>query len=47
MVISTEKMIYIMKKVNHLEESGLLTKCVNETIKMNQKNRKEDLLECY
>ena len=36
-----------MKIVKSLEESGLLTKGVSETIKMKQKNKKEYFLECY
>ena len=37
----------IMKIVKSLEDSGLLLKGVSETIKMKQKNKKEDFLECY
>ena len=32
----------IMKKINSLEESGLLIKSVSKTIKMKQKKKKED-----
>ena len=37
----------ILKIIKSLENSGLLLEGVSETIKMKQKNRKEDLLVCY
>ena len=40
-------MIDIIKIVEYLKESGLLIKDVSKTIKMKQKNKKEDFLECY
>ena len=36
----------IMKKAKSLEESGLLIKSVNETIKMKQNNKKMDFFAC-
>ena len=33
--------------VKSIEESGLLTKDVSETIKMKQKSKKGDFLKCY
>ena len=36
----------IIQIVKSLEDSGLLTKGVIETIKMKQKNKKENFLEC-
>ena len=37
----------IMKIVNSLEVSGLLTKEISETIQNEAKERKEDFLVCY
>ena len=37
----------ILKIAKSLEESGILLKGVSETIKMKQKNKKEDFLVCY
>ena len=37
----------ILKLAKSLEESGILLKGVSETIKMKQKNKKEDFLVCY
>ena len=39
LIISNEKMNYIMKIVNCLEESGLLIKGVSETIKNEAKEQ--------
>ena len=37
----------IINIVKSLKESGSLKKGVSKTIKMEQKNKKEDFLECY
>ena len=37
----------IIKIIKSLEESGLLSEGVSETIKMNQKNKKEEFIVCY
>ena len=37
----------IMKTVKSLEESGLLIKAISETIKNEQKSKKEDFFQCY
>ena len=41
LVISNEEMNDIMKIINSLEESGLLIKDFSETIKNEEKNKKE------
>ena len=46
-IISNEEMKDITKIVKPLEDSGLLIKGVSETIKMKQKNKKEDFFQCY
>ena len=46
LVISNEEMNDIMKIVKSLEKSGLLIKGISETIKNEQKNKKEDFSEC-
>ena len=46
LTILDEEMNYIVKIVKILQESDLLIKTVSETIKMKQKNKKEDFLEC-
>ena len=45
--ISNEEMEDIIKIVKSLEESGLLIKGVNETIKNKTKNKKLDFSHCY
>ena len=48
MIISNKEMDAIMKIVKSLEESSLLIKSVNETIKNKAKNNKKaDFLVCY
>ena len=47
LIISNEVMNDIMKIVKSLEESGLLIKAYAKQLKMKQKNRKEDFLECF
>ena len=47
LIISDEEMKDIMKIVKSLEDSGLLIKSVIEKIKINQKNKREDLFQCY
>ena len=47
LLISNEEMQQVMKIVKSLDESGLLIKGVNETIKMKQKNKKVNFLACY
>ena len=47
LIISNEEMNDIMKIVKSLEESGLLIKAYAKQLKMKQKNRKEDFLECF
>ena len=48
LIISNEKINDIMKIVKSLEESGLLIKCVSETIQNEaKKNKKKDFSECY
>ena len=37
----------IIKIVKSLEESGLLIKGINERIKNEKKNKKEDFFQCY
>ena len=46
LTILNEKMNDIMKIVKSLEKSGLLIKCVRETIN-EMKAQKEDFLECF
>ena len=46
LIISNEEMNDIMKIVKSLEESGLVKALVKQ-LKMKQKNKKEDFLECY
>ena len=46
-IISNEEMNDIMNIFKSLEESGLLIKRVSETIKIKQKNKKENFLDCY
>ena len=45
LMISNEKMEDIMKIVKSLEESGLLVKGINETIKNETKQQKEDFFQ--
>ena len=47
LIIFNEELEDIIKIVKSLEESGLLIKRVDETMKMNKKNKKEDFLECH
>ena len=47
LITSNEEMNDIMKIVKSLEESGLLIKAYAKQLKMKQKNRKEDFLECF
>ena len=47
LIISNEEMNDVMKIVKSLEESGLLIKAYAKQLKMKQKNRKEDFLECF
>ena len=47
LIISNEEMSDIMKIVKSLEESGLLIKCVSETIKNKVKNKKEGFSEFH
>ena len=47
LIISNEKMTYIMKIVRCLQRSGLLIKDVSEIIQNKAKNKKVDFLECY
>ena len=45
LMISNEEMEDIMKIVKSLEESGLLVKGINETIKNETKQQKEDFFQ--
>ena len=47
LIISNEEMNDIIKIVKRLDESTLLTKGVNEAIKMKQNNKKVDFSVCY
>ena len=47
LIIFREEMEDIMKIVQSLADSGLLTKRVSERIKKELKNKKEDFSECY
>ena len=47
LIISNEEMEDIMKMVISLEESGLLVNGINETIKNEKKEQKEDFFQCY
>ena len=47
LIISNEEMNDFMKIVKSVEESGLLIKAYAKQLKMKQKNRKEDFLECF
>ena len=47
LIISTEEMNDIIKIIKSLEKSGLLTKVVAKQLKIKQKKKKEDFLECY
>ena len=47
LIIFNEELEDIIKIIKSLEESGLLIKRVDETMKMKKKNKKEDFLECY
>ena len=47
LIISNDEMNDIMKIVKSLGESGLLIQGIIQTIKMNQKNKKEDFLEIH
>ena len=47
LIISNEEMNDIIKIVKCLDESTLLTKGVNEAIKMKQNNKKVDFSVCY
>ena len=46
LIISNKEMNDIIKIVKSLEESGLFTKSVSETIRYKEKNKKEDFLVC-
>ena len=47
LIISNEEINDIMKMVQALEDSDILLKRVTKTIKMKQKNKKEDFYVCY
>ena len=47
LIISNQEMYDIMKIIKSLEEFGLLIKALVKQLKMKQKNKKDDLLECY
>ena len=47
LIIFNEELEDIIKIIKSLEESGLLIKRIDETMKMKKKNKKEDFLECY
>ena len=47
LITSNEEMNNIMKMIKSLEESGLLMNFVVRQLKMKQKNKKADFLECY
>ena len=47
LIISNDEMEDILKIVKSLEDSELLLEGVSETIKMKQKNKKQDFLVCY
>ena len=47
LIISNKEMNDIMKIIKSLQEFGLLIKALEKQLKMKQKNKKEDLLECY
>ena len=47
LIISNEKMEDIMKTVKWLEESELLIKGINETIKSKEKNEKKELFQSF
>ena len=42
-----KKMNYIKKVVKSLEDSDLIKKTLVKYLKMNEKNKKEDFVECY
>ena len=44
LIVSNEEVKYILKIVESLEDSGLLVKCVNETIKNEVKEQKGKFL---
>ena len=47
LINSNEGMSDIMKIVKSLKDSGLLIKCVNQTIKNEAKENAVDFLACY
>ena len=47
LIISNDEMNDIMNTVKSLQESGLLIKGLVKQLKIKQKNKKEDFLECY
>ena len=42
-----KKMNYIKKVVKSLEDSDLIKKTLVKYLKMNERNKKEDFVECY
>ena len=46
-IVSNEEMEDIVKIVKSLKESGLIVKGIIETLKIRQKNKKEDFFQCY
>ena len=47
LIISNEEMEYIIKKIKSLEESGILTKRISETIKNETKKQKSGFFQYY
>ena len=47
LIVANDEVNDIMKTIKSLEEPRLLIKSVSQTIKIKQKNKKEDLSECY
>ena len=47
LIISNDEMGDIIKIVKSLEDSGLLSKGVTETVQNEVKEKKEDFLVCY
>ena len=47
LINSNEEMEDIMQISGSLEEPGLVTKAMSETIKMKRKDKKADFLQCY
>ena len=47
MIISNDEMDDVIKIIKSLEDSGLLSKGVTETVQNEVKEKKEDFLVCY